>query len=101
MAPGLHNEAPATGHAMTCRIDRVSTEEGVVLRISGRIGGEDLEVLRTALEEDRVAAIELAEVQLVDRDAVDFLAIVEANGVALWNCPAYIREWVTRERKRS
>ena len=86
---------------MTCRIDRLSIEQGVVLRISGRIAGEDLDVLRTALEESRVLAIELAEVELVDRDAVEFLALNEANGIALRKCPAYIREWVTRERGRS
>ena len=86
---------------MTCRIDRLSIEQGVALRISGRIAVEDLEVLRTALEEVRVIAIDLAEVELVARDAVEFLALAEANGVALRNCPAYIREWITRERRRS
>jgi len=86
---------------MTCRIDRLWIQQGVALRISGRIAREDLEVLRTALEEIRVVAIELAEVELVDRDAVEFLALSEANGIALRNCPAYIREWITRERGRS
>ena len=86
---------------MTCRIDRLSIEQRVVLRISGRIAGEDLEVLRTALTESRVVAIELAEVELVDRAAVELLALNEANGIELRHCPAYIREWVTRERRRS
>ena len=86
---------------MTCRIDQRSIDQGVVLRISGRIAGQDLEVLRTALEESRVVAIELAEVELVDRDAVEFLVLNEANGIALRNCPPYIREWITRERGRS
>jgi hypothetical protein len=86
---------------MTCRIDRLSIEQGVVLRVSGRITGEDLEVLRTALEEGSVVAIELAEIELVDLDAVKLLALNEANGIELRNCPAYIREWVTRERGRS
>jgi hypothetical protein len=86
---------------MTCRIDRLSIEQSVVLRISGRIAGEDLEVLRTALEEGSVAAIELAEIELVDRDAVKFLALNESIGIELRNCPAYIREWVTRERGSS
>ena len=85
---------------MTCRIDRVSIEEGVVLRVSGRLTGDGLEVLRTALEEDRVVAIELAEIELVDLDAVKLLALEEGNGIELRNCPAYIREWVTRERSR-
>ena len=68
---------------MTCRIDRLSIERGVALRISGRIAREDLEVLRTALEEICVVSIDLAEVELVDRDAVEFLALIEANGIAL------------------
>jgi hypothetical protein len=84
---------------VTCRIDRFSTEQGLVLRISGRITGEDVEILRTALNESGVVAAELAELELVDRNAVSLLAICEANGVELRNCPAYIREWITRERE--
>jgi anti-anti-sigma regulatory factor len=86
---------------MTCRIDRLSMEQGVVLRISGRISGEDLDVLRTALEQGCVVAIDLTEVELVDGDAVTLLAHTEGNGVELRHCPAYIREWVTREQGRS
>jgi hypothetical protein len=86
---------------MTCRIDRVLIEQGVVLRISGRIAWEDLDVLRTALEEGRVVALDLTEVELADRDAVTLLARTERNGIELRHCPAYIREWVTRERGRS
>ena len=86
---------------MTCRIDRLSIEQSVVLRISGRMAGGDLDILRTALEEIRVVAIELAEVELVDREAVKLLALNELNGIELRNCPAYIREWITRERRRS
>ena len=83
---------------MTCRIDRLSTELGSVLYISGRISAEDVEVVRVALDDRCVVAIELAEVELVDRDAVRLLAQTEAEGVELRNCPAYIREWITNER---
>ena len=86
---------------MTCRIDRMLIEQGVVLRISGRIAGEDLDVLRNALEDGRVVALDLTEVELADRDAVTLLAGTESNGIELRHCPAYIREWVTRERGRS
>jgi hypothetical protein len=86
---------------MTCRIDRLSIEQGLVLRISGRLTGEDLDVLRTALEEGRVVALDLTEVELADRDAVTFLARAQGNGIELRHCPAYIREWVTSERGRS
>jgi hypothetical protein len=86
---------------MTCRIDRLSTEQGLVLYISGRIAAEDIEVVRTALDERRVVAIEVAEVELVDGDAVKLLAQAEAEGIELRNCPAYIREWITKERESS
>jgi ABC-type transporter Mla MlaB component len=75
--------------------------EAVVLRISGRIQGEDLDVVRNALEEGRVVALDLTEVELVDRNAVKLLAHVEGTSIELRHCPAYIREWVTRERGRS
>ena len=40
----------------------------------------------------------LKEVRLVDREAVQFLARCETEGVELDNCPAYIREWIEKER---
>jgi hypothetical protein len=86
---------------MTCRIDRLSTEQGLVLYISGRLAEEDLEVVRIALDERRIVAIELAEVDLVSRDAVKLLGEAEAVGIELRSCPAYIREWITNERESS
>lgn len=86
---------------MTCRIERVSTGHGLVFQISGRITRQDLDVLRTALDDSDVAAVELAELELVDRDAMKLLATYEANGIELRHCPPYIREWITRERDNS
>ena len=34
-------------------------------------------------------------------DAISFLDRCEAAGVTLKNCPAYVREWVTRQRGQS
>lgn len=86
---------------MTCRIDRLSTEQGLLLCISGRLTAEELDVVRTALHGGLVFAIELAEVELVDRDTVKLLSRAEAGGVELRRCPAYIREWITNERTNS
>jgi len=86
---------------MTCRIDRLSTEQGLVLYISGRLAAEELEIVRIALDERRVVAIELAEVQLVSRDVVKLLVQAEAEGIELRSCPAFIREWITNERNSS
>jgi hypothetical protein len=88
---------------MACRIDRLVIERNlVVLRISGRIAGDDMDVLRVAIDQERGAvAIDLEEVGLVDRGAVTLLALSEARGIALRNCPPYIREWVERERAQT
>ncbi|MGA9026529.1 MAG: hypothetical protein WB440_10775 [Steroidobacteraceae bacterium] len=86
---------------MTCRIDRVSTDQGLVLHISGRITQEDLDVLRTALEDGSIVAVDLSELELIDRDAMRLLAINETSGIELRHCPAYIREWIRRERDSS
>ena len=85
---------------MTCRVDRRAVERGIVLYVSGRISVGDLEILRSALEEGPVVAIDLAAIELVDRDAVLFLAGAEDRGIALMHCPAFIREWIAREQDR-
>jgi hypothetical protein len=86
---------------MTYRIDRLSTEQGLVLCISGRLAEDDLELVRMALDGRRVVAIDLAEVELVSRDVVKVLLRAEAEGLELRSCPAYIREWITNEQDSS
>ena len=86
---------------MSCRIDRLLTDDDrVILSISGRITAEDVDILRDVLAQESrpVAAIDLKNVLLIDRDAVRFIAAAEANGIELRNCPPYVREWVRREQ---
>ncbi len=84
---------------MSCRIDRVvSDDKRVVLLVSGRIRGEDVAMLRDVLEQQSGGfAIDLKNVLLVDEEAVKLLALSEAHGTELRNCPPYVREWVKRE----
>jgi hypothetical protein len=42
--------------------------------------------------------IDLAEVTLVDRDVVPFLAVCERKGIELKNCPRFLREWIAKEK---
>jgi anti-anti-sigma regulatory factor len=82
------------------RIKR-SANGKIVFTLSGRIEIEDVAELQRllALElADRNLALDLADVTLVDREAVKFLAHCEADSIELENCPPYIREWVQRER---
>jgi hypothetical protein len=85
---------------MTFRINRlVIGEDRVILRISGQVTGEDVDLLRDLLDQEKsVVAIDLKDVLLVDREVVKFLARRESNAVELRNCPAYISEWIKRER---
>ena len=87
---------------MACRIDRLTAEDFVVLRISGRITQDDIPVLRAAIDQERGAlALDLAEVGLVDRETVNLLAFSEGRGIELRSCPPYIREWIDRERAQT
>lgn len=89
---------------MTCKIERVSTPDGfVVLRVSGRIDGTFVAMLRESMEKEKttksVLAIDLTELTLVSQEAVEALAIAEMKGIELRNCPAYVREWVSRSKE--
>lgn len=98
MASRLPKQLLVGDETMTCRIDRLAIERGVVLRVSGRIAVDDVEILRTALDESGVVAVDLTAIELVDRDAVTLLAVKESCGIELTHCPAFIREWIERER---
>ena len=76
----------------------------IVFTLSGRIEVEDVAELQRllALElADRNLVLDLADVTLVDREAVKFLAHCEADSIELENCPPYIREWIQRERGKN
>jgi anti-anti-sigma regulatory factor len=85
---------------MSCKIERtVEGENFVVLRVSGRIHVENVATLREVIEQEKGRlALDLTEIILVDREAVRLLALTEANGIELRNCPPYIREWIAKER---
>jgi len=85
---------------MTYRIERLTTPRGVTFRLSGEIDSShvaELEPLMAA-ESKRAVFLDLAEVTLVNREAITFLAGVEAAGAALANCPEYVRSWIDAER---
>jgi len=57
--------------------------------------------LTSLLEQERGRMVlDLKEVTLVDREAVRFLAACETKGSVLRNCPAFVREWILRERSK-
>jgi hypothetical protein len=74
---------------------------GEVVKLSGRMGPEDIAELETLIKseaDDRHIVLDLKDVTLVGQDAIAFLERCEANNIKLKNCAAYIREWITRQR---
>ncbi len=85
------------------KITRAENGE-VVIKLSGRMDAENLAELKTLMTSEadgRRIVLDLKDLTLVDQGAVSFLNRCEADNITLKNCPAYIREWITRERNRS
>src|SRR6266850_3005728 len=78
------------------------TNNQVVFTLSGRMDAENVSELKGLIESEargRRIVLELSDLTLVDRDAVKFLKRCETDSIKLENCPAYIREWIERERE--
>jgi len=83
------------------RITRTENGE-VVIKLSGRMDTENMGELETQVRKEADGShivLDLRDLTLVDQDAVSFLKRCEADNITLKNCPAYIREWITRGRK--
>ena len=82
-----------------------SEETGLaVLALSGRIDQEHVSAVQQALRAETDicnVVLDLEELRLVDRTAVQFLNACEASGIKLENCPSYIREWMGFGRDNS
>jgi predicted metal-binding protein len=67
--------------------------------LSGRMEAEHVAELKELFDRDyRNIILDLRDLRLADRDAVRFLRGCEADGMKLENCPAYVREWMDREK---
>jgi len=81
------------------RIEKDSGECVTKLRLSGRIQSDQIASIRSEMDRDCASKIlDLSEVMLVDLGVVRFLIACEDEGVELRQCPAYVREWMLRER---
>ena len=67
--------------------------------LSGEMDGEHAARLEDLIAEEKQGLIllDLQEVTVVARDAVRFLARVEARGIRIVNCPEYVRSWISAE----
>jgi len=82
------------------RITRTTNGE-VVFKLSGRIETKniaELEALLSGETRGQGIFLDLSDMTHVDQDVVNFLRHCETDGIKLKNCPAYVREWIKREK---
>ncbi len=87
---------------MTLKIERSAQQGFTILTLSGHLEAEHIAALKELLElpgGSRNVILDLREIRLADRRAVGFLRGCETGGIKLQNCPAYIREWMEREKQ--
>jgi ABC-type transporter Mla MlaB component len=88
---------------MTLKIQRCVQRDNAIFNLCGQIDAKELPELQRLLaaEEQKYVVLDLKEVKLIDRETLRFLAHCEGNGIKVKNCPAYIREWLSREATQS
>jgi hypothetical protein len=80
---------------MVLKIERHTAGKCVTLLLSSRMQAEHLETVQA----ETVGIPQLVlDLELVDREAVCFLANCEASGAKLRHCSPYIRNWINKER---
>jgi len=84
---------------MTLRIERSARPKFTVFSVSGRMEAEHVSELKELFDRDyREIILDLRDLRLADREAVKFLRGCERDGMKFENCPAYVREWMDREK---
>jgi hypothetical protein len=69
------------------------------LRLIGRLESDLVGSIRSALNDCSAhKVLDLSQVTLVDVGVVRFLISCEDEGIELVQSPAYVREWMLRER---
>ena len=82
------------------KIEKLAEGATTVLRLVGRINAPQLDELSTLIADAKPSVkLDLAEVTLVDVDAIRFLADQERGGVQIANCSRFVREWIQREQE--
>src|SRR5215510_12852013 len=86
---------------MNYRIHRsVIPPDTINFMLSGELNSDHASRLQDLIanETNHQIILDLKEITLVDRWAVQFLAHIEETGVLIKNCPEYVRSWITAER---
>jgi len=83
------------------KIERTRGDSKDILTLSGRIGSDGVQTLKASMERSELPfALDLAQVDLINLDAVRFLAVLEMRGIELRNGRPHVRAWIDVERRR-
>ena len=79
---------------------KVTAERSVTFVLNGKVGEEAIPDLQQSISEarqaDRHVYIDLSEVTLMDRKAVQYFSEQAERDVTLVNCPIYLKHWIRR-----
>ena len=81
---------------MTCKVVRL-IDQVVILHISGHIQESHISMIEDLIAKETGPLIfDLQEVTLVGLEGIKFLAACDARGIELRDCPAFIRERLSK-----
>ena len=86
---------------MTLKIEKSHEQRLTIFTLSGTLDAEhvpELERLFGSPADYSQITMDLRDLRFAGRDAVRFLSKCETAGITLRNCPAYVREWMNREK---
>jgi anti-anti-sigma regulatory factor len=79
---------------------KITAERSVTFVLNGKVGEDAIPELQQSISEARQAErhvyIDLSEVTLMDRKAVQYLSEQAERDVTLVNCPIYLKHWIRR-----
>ena len=76
-------------------------EKSLKIRLCGQLTKEYLPEVQRQLDEggaSQTLSLDLANVTLVDREAMVFLCAAKSKNIVIENCPSYVIRWIQQER---
>ena len=74
----------------------------MVFTLCGQMDEEQIEELEALIRseiKERHIVLDLKDLTLVGRNAINFFVRCESSGVTLTNCAGYVREWINRQQR--
>lgn len=91
----LYYCAPKHCDYMTLKIERIEAR----IRLCGELRSPQLCEVKAEIKRGKSQVVlDLEELSLIDLDSIRFLNTCEARGIEVCHSPAYIRDWMARDR---